>query len=911
MSAVSPWLAAMRIARREALRSKGRSVLILLMIIAPVSLITFADVTVRSTQASPLQQMQKELGGADLSIEPGFDSQLIQNPEGLYDTKTIANGKQGDAVPALAKPADLATLFPTGSKVVADRQSTVRVKTKAGIGQLYLRGLDYRQSTGAGLYKQLEGRAPTGPSEVALSRSAVKSIGATIGQPIELPAAKQSLTVVGIIENPRDLKSLIGVTTDLPTSVLAAEAEVPTYRVALSAPLSWNDVKRLNAMGILVKYPEMLINRPPASEIEYNPPTYGGRLQEYAFVALIGGLAGLEICLLAGTAFAVGARRQRRSLALVLAGGGNRSQVRNIVLASGIVLGTVGALIGIALGIGFTIVARPWIETTNNARFINFALAPADLLVIALLGLSTAVLSAILPARSAARINVPAALAGRPDPISGRGRHRLSILGTIAFIIGVGVLVASATRREIYGVLLGAIVVEVALVMLTSTLVGFIGRFGKRLPLTPRMALRDAVRNRPRTTPAIAAIMAGVAGATSISMFTLAYSVNDREDYQPRALPGQVVVPLSADYDTPGGGNTRADELMRTLPDLLPVKSMVAPKTLAPAACASPAGINSRCEQYLHLDIPKTSPCYIADNTDEGAYERARANPLCGAIGAGAIYVADEAVVQAVLGPVPRSALEALANGGAIATSSGYVSDGKIALVSTTFEDTEAARHTIPAQIVTVRDGDKPGSQLASTAFVSRATADRLGLGIASPTQIIVSTTQTPTKEQEEKVQALVEGAGIGDVYVERGYQNGYRIGLLILAIAGTVLALLATAISTGLALADGAADQATLSAVGASPSFRKRMSAFQALTVSILGIGLGLISGLLPGAAFAWVSRYKLGADGEFMHQDVPWLQVIPWTSIAMLMIVVPLLAGSAAWLFTRSRVRVTRRTV
>ncbi len=52
-------------------------------------------------------------------------------------------------------------------------------------------------------------------------------------------------------------------------------------------------------------------------------------------MALAIGFGVLEIVLLAGTAFAVGARRQTRELGLVAAAGGTARDVRRIVLLQG------------------------------------------------------------------------------------------------------------------------------------------------------------------------------------------------------------------------------------------------------------------------------------------------------------------------------------------------------------------------------------------------------------------------------------------------------------------------------------------------------------------------------------------------------------------------------------------------
>ena len=66
----------------------------------------------------------------------------------------------------------------------------------------------------------------------------------------------------------------------------------------------------------------------------------------YAVLALIGVMALLEVVLLAGPAFAVGARRQSRSLALIAANGGTPSQSRRVVLGTAVVIGAVAGIVG-------------------------------------------------------------------------------------------------------------------------------------------------------------------------------------------------------------------------------------------------------------------------------------------------------------------------------------------------------------------------------------------------------------------------------------------------------------------------------------------------------------------------------------------------------------------------------------
>ena len=59
----------MRLARRDALRSKGRSALVIAMVALPVLGIGAADVLFRTFQLSPEQKVTRLMGAADAQLE--------------------------------------------------------------------------------------------------------------------------------------------------------------------------------------------------------------------------------------------------------------------------------------------------------------------------------------------------------------------------------------------------------------------------------------------------------------------------------------------------------------------------------------------------------------------------------------------------------------------------------------------------------------------------------------------------------------------------------------------------------------------------------------------------------------------------------------------------------------------------
>ncbi|MGC5410279.1 FtsX-like permease family protein, partial [Streptomyces sp. DT225] len=249
-------------------------------------------------------------------------------------------------------------------------------------------------------------------------------------------------------------------------------------------------------------------------------------------------MALLEVVLLAGPAFAVGARRSRRQLGLLGTCGGDRSQVRAVVLGGGVVLGGVGAVAGVVTGLVLTTVFRPMIEGWAGHRFGSLALHPADLLVIAVLGLVTGLLAAFAPAIVAGRQSVLESLTGR------RGVRRssrvLPITGACVLAVGVLVAVYGGTSGNSALVAGGSVVAELGLLACIPVIVGLLGRLGRRFPLSPRMALRDAARNRGRTAPAVAAVMAAVAGSVAIATYMSSSQAESDYDYMPMLTEGTI-----------------------------------------------------------------------------------------------------------------------------------------------------------------------------------------------------------------------------------------------------------------------------------------------------------------------------------------------------------------------------------
>jgi putative ABC transport system permease protein len=131
---------------------------------------------------------------------------------------------------------------------------------------------------------------------------------------------------------------------------------------------------------------------------------------------------------------------------------------------------------------------------------------------------------------------------------------------------------------------------------------------------------------------------------------------------------------------------------------------------------------------------------------------------------------------------------------------------------------------------------------------------------------------------------------------------------LIILGLA-VLLAVAATATATGLAAADSRPDLATLAAIGASPRTRRWLSASQAAVISVLGTLLGVTGGLVIGVAAIGATTdnyWGYSSDSQGLH-TLP--VAIPWSSLGILAVVVPTVAVTLAFVFSRSSLPMVRR--
>jgi lipoprotein-releasing system permease protein len=123
------------------------------------------------------------------------------------------------------------------------------------------------------------------------------------------------------------------------------------------------------------------------------------------FIGLITFVAGLNILVV----LSMTVTDKARDVAVLMAMGARREQVRNIFMWQGLVVGTVGTLVGLILGFAIAWVANTWKLIPLNPEvyaipYVPFRSNGLDALWIAGASLGISILATLIPARAAARI---------------------------------------------------------------------------------------------------------------------------------------------------------------------------------------------------------------------------------------------------------------------------------------------------------------------------------------------------------------------------------------------------------------------------------------------------------------------------------------------------------------------------
>lgn len=836
-------VAALRVSRRDALRAKGRTALIMVMIGLPVLVFT-AVLTGRATvDLTPYEGLDSALGSAD--------ARLVTTPaRGRVRHDLAAATINRDPAPRSDQqwtPAELGTLL--DGRLLRYQQNMIEVRVPDGYDWAPVLEVDLRDPMTRGMRELVEGRFAAAPGEVTVSPDLAGRVGGTV----RVTRQDRPLRVVGVVRDPSNpgRAELVA----LPESVLGHQNDGNSsgWLADTPGPVERDDVRRLNQAGLAVQSRALIERAPDGGE-----PSRASDLITRGTVSL--GVAVVlvvaETVLLAGPAFAVGLRRRRRELAVLAAQGASGRQLKAVVLADGLVLGGAAALIGVALGIGAAALI-----TSVGAPLVGWTLGPLDVpwqgvLAVAALGVVSGVTAALVPAVQASRQRPAQVLAGRAavDP---PGRTRRPVLGAALIVLG-GAACFVAARHDELAVVVAAVVLGFGLVALMPWLVGATARLAGRLPVPLRLSVRDAARHRVRTSSAAAAVM----GATMVAVvlgLSLAATYAEREAMRLSLEPvGTLQISHAETADDAGWTRLKA-RAQRLLPDVELVPALSTVDDRGVMTQLQVAGLAERCPLLLECLRLRVLP------------------------------VGDERILTFLLKRDDEQAAAALARGEAVAFGSEGVRDGTVEIELTGGSSSPRRTLKLPAMVTSPAEPTQHGVLVPESAL--RAAGVRVA-------ENLLYAVHEPADEARlyRALNAVTSGV---QLYVQRSGDEEEFAVLLVLLGAATVLVLGGTFAATGLAAADMRQDLDTMSAVGAPPRVRRLVVAAQAAYISGLGAVAGLAGGAVAGAAML---QARWDADRPWVLDTAEAVH-IPWGFLAGLVIGVPLLAALVAGAFTRTR--------
>ncbi|MGL5818845.1 MAG: FtsX-like permease family protein [Phycicoccus sp.] len=913
-------------ARRDVRRHRGRSALVVVMVGVPTLLLSMLVTIATTSQVEGTELIAPTMGSGQALIEGPQPTPVLQLPDGAYYTPSTSGSNDPESaptslpVPGVRADADAFANADAVARLVGASVSPVvpyTARTSVGDRRVTLQAEALDGSVGLGERLRLEsGRWPQGTREALVTATAIAK-GVPSSGTIEISVDGKPLTVdiVGVADTAARW-SEVGLVTAVPPTPSSPGAG-GAWIVRGDDPITWAETRELNRYGLTVTSAAVLRDPPASSELPSD--IVGAAESAEAETRLLVGLGSVMLLvsctLLVGPAFAVSAARQRRTLALAASNGASTAAMRRTVLSQAVILGGVSAVVGSALGVTSAVGVARWTARDGGIGLGGpLDIRPALLAAVAGCALLSTVVAALLPARRLGRLDIVGVMRGQS--VSPRPSRLLFVLGAaLSAVGGVLVLLASGAAPSTvedgyaspsvlglgpdYVVTIGAVALIVGALFLVPLTLAGVGRLGGRMPTSLRMAARDLARHRARSAPSVAAVLAAVAGLTFGLTGLASDTEQNRRAYVPDtligegrafgvdgqldpdavrdALPGSVVEPVTQFGDSSGTPSTRSLFVNVVPPGCEPADTLSMPAA-TPNRCAV-KGTNSTGSSVGVLVLPAAELARRL-GLDSAKTQQVRG----GAMVVRGLEGSEHRVARGSYLPDPQR-------------SDGGGTDVRV--------DQD---QTVPAVAV-------PQTKQTAAAMLGFDLAFATDSGLTKGWPLVegdLSVRMTDGSAiTETQVEQVLQRLGDETSFdVERGFEREDQLVVAILLAVFALLILVVTLTSTALTLAEQQTDQATLAALGATRGTRRVMAAAQAFLLAAVGCVLGVAVGLVPGIAIARTLTSETW-DSVTQQQIPPTggVLVIPWLSLLVVGVLVPLVAAALAAAGIRRAPTVTRR--
>jgi len=931
MSERTPLAPLVKIGWRSIRKAPGRSLLIFVLVALVVAAGTFAAVVSRSTTASDADLRASEFGAGNFRAD--FSSGFIGRSGPLYvpevgaaplpplptpQTVPLPSGQFDELSEQAAerRAEQLAWLaefdLPAAEQEIGDALGVPVSITRSGFGSVAsgpfgsrgvavgaITDLDSTEPSNAGTVRFVQGRAPSADGEIALPARSGRDVP-EIGD--EISVSDQQLTVVGYVTGPanrfqtpalvttRTFDRLVGVENDVNFAVRAMLPNDPA-----TANNAATIVSELIGRPVSARTPDFLIVRGSSGWDTYPYDNFdwvgGGASVPRIVPILITGLLAVQIALVCAAAFAVGIRRRTKEFGQLMTLGADDRHVRRLAQIEAGLLGIGASILGLIIGViasRFAINAG-WLDSAGDRIPDGVRWSLVDWIGPASIGIAAVVLAAWWPARALRNAAIPGVLEGRLPSVAVRGL--MPVRGLLLAGAGIGfVYLGSQQVNRGTGdgapfalLLLGVVAMIGGSLMLIGTLLSLIGQRADQLPLLARLAARNSDRQRSRSWVVVGAFIAALAvpvmiGA-SIKAYPNSYQSTERNELTGRLITtSRVTVGPDGEFDA----DLRDDltdfdaDFGRGIDEITPIEGQV-PHVAAPGA--QPTWRQSQGRAFY---------------------------------GGGRVLVATDELVDLL--DLDAELVDALARGAAIDVSMAGFNHG------TGTGTTELAIGQFGAALqsrapITVIDG--PDFMNGTTWLISESTLQDRG---ATPVALgTVRLLKAPlTTANEEAIRQIgnrlwIERYGAFgapwesdnpqpwlDLSTNRIYFQGVSQTNVRLwsTLAATGLAMLVAFVTASLSAVEMTKEIESMIATGAAPSIRRRLLGAQTLYHLVVA---ALMAVPLAVLAFWAVTR----ADTNSGHG-----LIIPWSSIAIALVLIPLVVAVAVALtFRNGKPAISRR--
>ncbi|HUA41699.1 MAG TPA: FtsX-like permease family protein [Streptosporangiaceae bacterium] len=694
------------------------------------------------------------------------------------------------------------------------------------------------------LLSLVSGAYPARPGQVALTSQIASLYGARVGGTWR--AAGRSWRVTGIVRDPSNLSEEFAL-------VAPGQVRHPSQVIMLLGSAA----ARLATADGDVTLPGV-----PAAALFVPTGVAGGPSQ--AVLILVIEVLGLAfIGLLSVASFSVLAQRRLRALGMLSAIGATERNLRMVMIVNGLVVGSIGALAGAALGLAAWFAYVPTLQ-----RAADHAVDPAGMPwwavgIGAVFAIVTSVLASRNPAKTMAAVPVMAALSGRPAPPS--AVHRSALPGAIAFAGGLALLAFAGLAGLPGGnggapgsalrLLVGLVAVSVGVFLLAPLGISVLAAgTGPRLPVAIRIALRDLARYRARSGAALAAVTFAMFLAMLICLVGSERTAN----------------PLS-----PSGSNLSSSQLVVTA-GRSPSQGMMMPLTSAEEASLGRRLDSLAASLHARSAVPL-----------EHAASLWQAGTPPGSNFTDSVYVA----TPRLLATYGIRASQIAPRADVLTSRPGLAGLSHMQMIWASGGQSDASGPGAGPSCT-------PGSCLAGPVI---ETIGSLPTGTSAPSTLITEYAVRKYHMQEQLTGWLIQAPApltATQIRAARHVTLAYQAPLEIASggadfgeiadaatAVGILIALGVLAASVGLIRSETARDLRTLTATGASTTTRRTITAATAAALGLLGAVLGMAFALVVCLVWAHGSLSAMFGD-------------VPLADVLILLIGLPLVAAAGGWL-------------